>query len=67
MAVDGPVTLRYFKYPGCSSNTISLSKLSLGSASKALVNAPGPVNRNVKGVAISQEVQKRGAYQGKPQ
>lgn len=40
--LNGSVTLRYSRYPGCSSNTISLSKLSLGSVSKALVNAPGP-------------------------
>ena len=42
MELNGPVTLRYFRYPGCSSKTISLSKLSFGSVSKALVNAPGP-------------------------
>ena len=39
-------TLRYSKYPGCSSNTISLSKVSFGRASKALVSAPGPGKRN---------------------
>ena len=36
------VTLRYSKYPGWSSNTINLSKVSLGRVSKALVSAPGP-------------------------
>jgi hypothetical protein len=39
------VTLRYSKYPGWSSNTINLSKVSLGRVSKALVSAPGPEKR----------------------
>ena len=40
--LDVPVILRYSRYLGWSSDTINLSKLSLRSVSKALVNAPGP-------------------------
>jgi hypothetical protein len=56
---NGFITLRYSRYPGCSSNTISLSKVSLGSVSKALVNAPGPREpRYGKGGYINESIEK---------